>query len=342
MKVVVTGGAGFIGSHIVDALCARGADVIVIDSLDPGVYHAPPSYLHPRADYCIADLRTWKPDSRFEDVQALVHLAALGGVARAGRERAHVIGANCLGTARLVDALSRWSKLRTIVLCSSFSIYGANYVYRCRACGAERNGDRSEADLKEGRFEVMCTKCAGETELVPITELAAPNPLEAYGASKFMQELCFRGVGHPGLTILRFSSVYGSRLRYDDGEATIIAKLAGWIRSGHRPHLFEDGRQIRDWVHVDDIVAVALKLIDGARAEPIINICSGVPTTLVQACDAIATAMGSSCSPEVVGGYRTGDMRHCLGNPARVRALLERDPVPFAQGATSAFRLTEA
>ena len=134
MKVLVTGGAGFIGSHVVDALRARGDEVLCLDSLDPGVHHGAPPYLRDDVDYCFADLRHWHPDERFADVEGVVHLAALGGVSRAAKEPANVLTANVAGTAHLVDAMQRWPRLRAVVLASSFSIYGSNYSYRCPAC----------------------------------------------------------------------------------------------------------------------------------------------------------------------------------------------------------------
>jgi dTDP-L-rhamnose 4-epimerase len=337
MKVVVTGGAGFIGSHVVDALAGRGDEVIVIDSLDPGVHHGPPGYLRDDVDYCFADLRHWRPDERFEGVEGVVHLAALGGVGRAAKETENVLTANAGGTARLVEEMKGWPSLRRVVVAGSFSAYGSNYAYRCLGCGTERNGDRDPADLAAGRYEVTCARCGGETEVLPVTEATPPSPLEWYGASKYMQELAFRGFEQARVTTLRFSSVYGTRLRLDDGEATIIAKLAGWIRAGQSPSLFEDGRQIRDWVYVGDIVDAALALLDGAPAGPVVNVCSGVATTLTEACGYIAEAVGSSARPTVVGGFRPGDMRHCLGDPVNLRALLGRDPVSFREGAALAF-----
>jgi len=139
------------------------------------------------------------------------------------------------------------------------------------------------------------------------------------------------------VSVLRCSSVYGSRLRLDDGEATIIARLAGWIRSGTRPRLFEDGRQLRDWVYVGDVVAAVLRLVQGAAAPPVVNVCSGTPTSLTEACAAIAAALGVASAPDVIGGYRAGDVRHCLGDPGRLRALIGREPVAFARGAALAF-----
>jgi dTDP-L-rhamnose 4-epimerase len=337
VKVLVTGGAGFIGSHVVDALVERGASVLVVDSLDPGVFSRPPDYLNPRADYCFGDLRAWRPDARFDDVEGIVHLAALGGVGRAAREPENIISANCGGTARVAEAASRWDHLRLWVQASSFSVYGANYTYLCDRCGTERNGHRKKEDLDARRFEVLCEKCGSEARILPIQVTASPDPLETYGASKYMQELCLRGFQRSPVRILRFSSVYGKRLRLDDGEATIIAKIAGWIRAGKRPKLFEDGRQIRDWVFVGDLVEAVVRLLEGAGAPPVVNVSSGVPTTLAEASVAIAQAVGKDGQPEIVGGYRAGDMRHCLGDATEFRALIGRQPVAFSEGAKAAF-----
>jgi dTDP-L-rhamnose 4-epimerase len=337
MKILVTGGAGFIGSHVVDALAAGGADVLCLDSLDPGVHHRIPDYLRDDVEYCFADLRHFEPDSRFDNIEAIIHLAALGGVTRAAREPANIIDANCRGTARLLEYARRWPRLRRLILAGSFSVYGSNYSYVCPDCGGKTDAGRREQDLAAGRYEVYCPKCGGEAGIVAIAESAAPAPLETYGASKYMQELCLRGFSVCPVHILRFSSVYGRRLRLDDGEATIIARIAGWIEAGRPPQLFEDGRQIRDWVFVGDIVEAMLRILNGAAAPPIVNVCSGIPTTLSDACRFIAAAYGAACTPVLTGGYRAGDMRHCLGDPANLRTLIRREPVRFKDGAGLAF-----
>jgi dTDP-L-rhamnose 4-epimerase len=337
MKVVVTGGAGFIGSHIVDALIEQGADVFCIDSLDPGVYQAPPPYLNREATYCFADLRAWRPGATFNDAEAVIHLAALGGVSRAAREPENIISANCGGTARLAEAANSWAHLKKFILAGSFSVYGSNYSYHCARCGLDRNGHRTIEDLEAKRFDVLCKQCGNEATIVPIKESATPDPLETYGASKYMQELCLRGFTRCPVNIFRFSSVYGDRLRLDDGEATIIAKIAGSIRSGVRPKLFEDGRQIRDWVFVGDLVAAVLTLLNGKAAPSIVNVCSGTPTTLHEASEIIARVYEKDCPPEIVGGYRKGDMRHCLGDASAFTTLMGRRPVPFSEGAALAF-----
>ncbi len=340
MRVLVTGGAGFIGSHVVDALVEHGDDVVCVDSLDQDVYRRAPAYLNPEAEYCFADLRTWRPDHRFENVEMVVHLAAIGGVSRAAREPANLIDGNVTGTARLVETMHSWAGLQRVIVASSFSVYGANYSYQCRDCGSLRNGDRSTANLDQGLFEVRCAACGGEADVLPLSESVTADPIELYGASKYMQELCFRGFRQCPVVLLRQSSVYGTRLRLDDGEATIIAKIAGWLRSGHRPQLLEDGRQIRDWVHVSDTVAAVLALVQGAEAPPIVNVCTGVPTRLSEACAILAELLGASCGFEVVGGYRPGDMRHCLGDPTALAQLIGRKPTPFNEGAALSFTST--
>ena len=336
MKVLVTGGAGFIGSHVVDALVSRGDDVVCLDSLDPGVHRMAPEYLNPLAEHCFVDLRWWGPDARFSDIEAVVHCAALGGVGRASREPFNVVEANVAGTARLIEHMYTWTRLERVVLASSFSVYGSSYRYRCVTCGAERDGQRRTEDLERGRFEVLCN-CGGTTAVVALDESVPPSPLERYGASKLMQELAFRGFEVCPVKVLRQSSVYGPRLRLDDGEATIIARIAGWIRAGIRPPLLEDGCQIRDWVSVTDSVAAIVALLDGTPAPDVVNVCTGVGTTLRDACQLIAGALGSTCEPDIVGGYRIGDMRHCLGDPSTLTDLLGRAPLALDDAVADSF-----
>lgn len=337
MKVLVTGGAGFIGSHVVDRLAERGDDVHVIDSLDAGAHQRLPGYLRRDVRYRVADLRHWLPDESFNDVEAVIHLAALGGVGRAGKEPANVIGANVMGTARLVQFCRAWPLLKRFVLISSFSVYGSNYTFQCVKCGARTAATRDPEDLAAGRFEVVCGACGGECSVLPIGVDARPDPLETYGASKYMQELCLRGFQGCPVTILRLSSVYGDRLRLDDGEATIIAKLAGWIRAGERPVLFEDGAQLRDWVFVQDVVDTIEKALDRQDAPNLLNVCSGVGTSLVEACATVGEVYGKACAPRVVGGFRPGDMRHCLGDAGPLSRFLGRPPVTFQDAAGLAF-----
>jgi dTDP-L-rhamnose 4-epimerase len=307
-----------------------------LDSLDQSVHHKCPDYLRDDVDYCFADLRYFTPDERFADVEQIVHLAALGGVTRAAREPANVISANVGGTARLLEFARSWP-LRRVILASSFSVYGSNYSYRVPGTDRLINGYREMSSLERGDFEVRDRATGAVAEIVPIDTSAPPNPLETYAASKYMQELCFRGFDVAPVTILRFSSVYGDRLRLDDGEATIIARLAGWIRNGTAPTLFEDGQQIRDWVYVGDIAELITRIAQERATGQLINVCSGVPNTLLGACEILNAVFQTEVKPQVNGAFRPGDMRHCLGDPADFAVALGRQPLAFDEGASLSF-----
>lgn len=333
MKVLITGGAGFIGSHVVDKCVEGGHDVICLDSLDPGVHQSVPTYLRDEVEYCFADLRDWQPDARFLDVEAVLHFAALGGVSRAASEPRNIISANCIGTTNLAEYAKDLPKLKHFVLASSFSVYGSNYGFRCLECKKITMGVRGEENLRQGIFDVICPSCRCDTEIVPVSEDTQVAPLEGYAASKYMQELVLKSYRSIDARIFRFSSVYGPRLRLNDSEATIIAKLKGWIKSGKQPELFEDGNQIRDWVHIDDLVGAVLAVLGGSEVPKVMNICSGHKTTLKEACEIIGRVLDKKIPAKVVGGYRAGDVRHCLGDPRSLKTVLGRSPIPFSVGA---------
>ena len=248
--------------------------------------------------------------------------------------------ANCLGTERLCQILrDRCPKLKQAILASSFSVYGNNYNYLCK--NAECNysgigfGVRTEDNLKVGIYGVLCPTCERAMTILRIREDTTPSPLELYATSKYTQEVLWNMLSCKK-TILRFSSVYGPRLRLHDGEATIIAKLAGWIKDGIPPTLFEDGKQLRDWVYVGDIIHAITTLLEGREAAPIINVCSGVGTTLLDACNILAETFHTTCYPKIVGGYRSGDIRHCIGDCSNFEKLTGTSPSTFCVSSAKA------
>lgn len=220
------------------------------------------------------------------DFDAVVNLAAIGGAARAARDTAELVKNNVGASVALRGALRpRDGVWPTVVHVSSFSVYGAAPT--------------------------------------PTTEDAPVVPLEMYGASKAMQELCF--TAYPGpLTILRLSSVYGSGMNLDNEDATVIAKIAKAARDNETFQIYEDGEQVRDFVHVEDVCAAILECLRlGALVHSIVNVCSGQPVTIREACEKL------NVKYELVGITRPGDMRTCLGLPAKFKLLVGRDPKPF-------------
>jgi UDP-glucose 4-epimerase len=291
MKILVTGGCGFIGGHVVDALVADGHTVHVIDRLVHGEGHFVEGVTYNRADL--------RGDFKTSDFEAVVHLAAIGGAALAAREPIEVVSNNVGGTMCLRAGCERMPNLKHVIHVSSFSVYGVNAP-------------------------------------LPTTTRAPLDPAETYGASKAMQELAWRGFTHAPVTILRLSSVYGRRMRLDDPEATIVAKIAGWVARGEVCQFFEDGEQTRDFVYVGDMIDMVRKVIDYPHPTPI-NVCSGMRTSLLQAKGACEAAIGRQVVHECSGTPRPGDMRNCRGDATGMLSLLGRIPTTFTEGARLAF-----
>lgn len=335
MKVLVTGAAGFIGSYVVDRLLRDGHEVTGIDSLDPCIHDGPPDCSRNEARYLWQDLRHWRADSECRAAEAVIHLAASGGVQRAAREPAEIIDNNVRGTARLAEQARSWPNLRHFLLMSSFSVYGDAFSYRLPN-GALIPAERRMTELEAGRFEVYCPDSGLPGTICPVDEGSPVRPRETYGASKAMQELCLADfAAHSARSvqplILRASSVVGPGMRWDHAESTIIAKLACWLARGQAPTLFEDGQQIRDWVSVFDVSEAVSRILSGTETASVINVCSGHPTTLREACRLLGEELARPIEPKLPGTFRPGDMRDCLGDSSRFTELLGRPPSRLAE-----------
>jgi nucleoside-diphosphate-sugar epimerase len=308
MRILVTGSSGFIGGHVLSALTSDGHDVDGID-VRPRAPNAPGThlmidvrhlYLANGAEDNAVGPHVVVPHAEYD---AIIHLAAFGGVARASREPRFIFQTNIEATAHLVEQCQKLPNLKRIILASSFSVYGSGSP-------------------------------------VPWTEETPVNPLETYAASKLGQELAFRGHDLP-LSILRFSSVYGRNMRLADPEATIVAKLAGWISRDDDFELNEDGFQTRDFVHVNDVIDAirALLAIEGPLLgeQKLVNVCTGDPISLRDAVERLMQVIGKRPTVTYNGRSRPGDTRNCYGSPSRLRKLLGRGPTKFHEGALEAF-----
>ena len=335
MRVVVTGGAGFIGSHVVDALVARGHEVAVIDNLAPTAHLTRPDYLNGRARYVEADVLDREMLEReLAGVDAIAHHAAIVGLGAGTLDAPLFARTNVVGTAELLRAALR-RRVPRLVLASSMVVYGEG-AYQCGTDGPQRPMPRREADLAAGRFDPTCPRCGGPLEPEAITEDAPLDPRSVYAATKVHQEhLGFIAMreGGPAVTALRYHNVYGPRTPRDTLYAGVASIFRSQIAAGEAPRVFEDGAQRRDFVHVRDVATANVRAIERETpAAGTFNVGSGTAHSILELAAALAAAVGGR-TPVVTGEYRSGDVRHIFACSARIeRELGLGRRVPFADG----------
>lgn len=318
--VVVTGGAGFIGSHLVDLLCAQGHEVVVVDSLDPAAHDGPPEWLNPDAHYEWGDVRDPKVwDRVLPGSVAVAHQAAKVGLGVDPGDVVDYVGANDVGTARMLAALHRHRATVRVVLASSMVVYGEGR-YHCDEHGVVPAPPRRVEDLDAGRFEAACPECGRSLRPGTVPETAPTDPRNVYAATKLHQEhLCAAFSRETGVAVcaLRYHNVYGPRMPRDTPYAGVASIFRSQLAAGTAPQVFEDGGQRRDFVHVDDVAAANLVAL--TAPEPVrgaLNVASGRPVSLLEMAAALCRADGRGIEPEVTGRYRLGDVRHVVADPS--------------------------
>jgi len=336
--ILVTGGAGFIGSHIVDALVAGGHRVRVLDRLHPAAHAARPSYLNPAAEFVEADVADEAAVARcLRDVDAVCHQAAMVGLGKDIADIGSYVRDNDVGTAALLKALARAPGGSRLVLASSMVVYGEG-GYVCKRDGPVAPGPRLVADLRTGRFEPPCPTCGAPLCAVAISESAPLAPRNVYAATKTHQEhLAFAFARETGIavTALRYHNVYGPRMPRDTPYAGVASIFISAIAAGEPPRVFEDGQQLRDFVHVRDVAAANVRALTVADPIPgAFNVASGRPRTVLEMAAALAAAAGPAApAPITTGEFRLGDVRHVFASPDRAeRELGFRATEDFADG----------
>jgi dTDP-L-rhamnose 4-epimerase len=324
----VTGGAGFIGSHLVDRLLADGADVRVLDSLDPQVHDGRPAYLNRDAELHVGDVRDGDAVERaLHDVDRIVHFAAAVGVGQSMYEIERYTSVNAIGAAVLLErALTVRDRLEKIVVASSMSIYGEG-LYRCPAESVDVSPQpRAEAQLAAREWEVRCPSCGAALEPLPTPESKPLQPLSVYAVGKRDHEELTLAVGRAyGIpaTALRFFNVYGTRQALSNPYTGVAAIFSARLLNGRAPVVFEDGRQSRDFVHVSDVAAAVVAALEPAAATyEAVNVARGESVSVAQVAETLARVLDVDVEPEVRNEYRAGDIRHCFGDPSRARRLL--------------------
>ncbi|MFF3246610.1 NAD-dependent epimerase/dehydratase family protein [Streptomyces sp. NPDC002870] len=337
MRVLVTGGAGFIGSQVVAALAAGGHDPVVLDALLPSAHPEPPPL--PDAELILADVRDREVTARaLRGVDAVCHQAAMVGLGKDFADAPEYVGCNDLGTAVLLAAMAE-AGVANLVLAGSMVVYGEGR-YDCPRHGRVRPGPRAAADLAAGRFEPLCPECGAELAPGLVGEDAPTDPRNVYATTKVAQEhlaaAWARAVGGRAVA-LRYHNVYGPGMPRDTPYAGVASFFRSALGRGEAPRVFEDGRQRRDFVHVRDVAdanAIALEAVRDREPGVLTayNTGSGTPHTVGEMAAALASAHGGP-APVVTGEFRLGDVRHITADSRRLTAELGwKAQVGFVEG----------
>jgi dTDP-L-rhamnose 4-epimerase len=342
-NVLVTGGAGFIGSHLVDALLDAGHCVRVFDSLEPQVHGALrergewPAYLADDCERILGDVRDRDAlQGAMEGTDVVFHQAAAVGVGQSMYEIERYVDANTRGTAVLLDILANEDHhVRKLIVASSMSIYGEG-AYYCREHGEVYPQLRSQEQLAANDWEMHCPVCQRVVEPLPTGEDKPLHPTSIYAITKKDQEqMCLtvgRAYGTPTVA-LRYFNVYGPRQALSNPYTGVAAIFSSRLLNGKPPVVFEDGHQARDLVHVSDIVqANLLAMKQDAMDYGVFNVGTGRFISILDLAEALIEAMGSGQAPEVVHEFRAGDIRHCYPDIGRIREVGYWPQVPFEEG----------
>jgi len=330
-KVLVTGGAGFIGSHLVDNLVAEGHQVKMLDSLEPQVHTGKPEYLNPNAEFILGDIRNEDVLRKaLKDVEVVFHHAAAVGVGQSMYQIHKYTDVNTGGTARLLDVLVNGGyKIEKLIVASSMSIYGEG-TYKCGRCGIVYPKLRSDEQLREGKWELPCPKCSEVTQPVPTDEDKPLQPTSVYAVSKRDQEEMCLAVGRAyniATVALRFFNVYGPRQSLSNPYTGVCAIFLSRIKNNRPPLVFEDGLQSRDFISIHDIVQANILAMEKAEADyETFNVGSGVSVTISQIAKTLIKLCAAKLEPEYTAKYRAGDIRHCFPDISKIKARLGFEP----------------
>ncbi|MGL5911360.1 MAG: NAD-dependent epimerase/dehydratase family protein [Phycicoccus sp.] len=323
MRIVLTGAAGFIGRATWRELATAGHDVVAVDLLIPAAHgavarEAPPAEVH------VLDTRSAQAwGHRIDGADVVIHLAAMVGAGATAADLPRYAGHNDLGTAAVLAAMHHRG-VRRFVQASSMVVYGEGR-YTCPAHGAQSPPPRHPHDLDAGRFDPVCATCGGGLDWALVEESAPLDPRSAYAASKVAQEHYAAAWARqsPGAAVsLRYHNVYGAGMPRDTPYSGVAAMFRSSLERGESPVVFEDGRQMRDFVHVDDVARANLAAAEAIMSDPggshrAYNICSGYPVSIADVARHVAGGSPHDREPEVTGRYRVGDVRHVVASPAR-------------------------
>lgn len=344
-KVLITGGAGFIGSNLALALCARGFEVTIMDCLSPQIHTADPSqsYLYRTISDRVPVVKADVTDSEqfyacLQGKNAVIHLAAETGTGQSMYEIARYTRTNVMGTAILMDLLANKShSVKKVLVASSRAVYGEG-KYSCKACGVVFPRGRSNEDLQRGLYDPRCPQCDGtDVRYLPTDESSQLNPGSVYAINKLSQEQLViqagRSLGIYSLA-LRYQNVYGPGQSLSNPYTGILSIFSSLLRQDKPINVFEDGNESRDFVYIDDAVgATILALESNNAAYEALNVGSGQSTKVVDIAMQLKDHYRTDSEVSVSGAYRAGDIRHNVADLRKINELFGYKPkIDFAAG----------
>lgn len=340
MKILVTGGAGFIGSFLVDRLVKLGYDVRIFDNLEPQVHTKgkKPDYLNQKAEFIKGDMTNYKEvEKAIQDVGIIFHEAARVGVGQSMYQVRRYVNANILGTANLMDVLAnKEHSVKKVILASSMSVYGEG-AYECESCGKVSPGLRPEQQMKDKDWELRCPECEKVLKPIPTDENKKQEVNSVYALTKKDQEDMVMNIGKSyGIpcVALRYFNVFGPRQALSNPYTGVAAIFISRIKNGNPPIIFEDGLQSRDFISVHDVVQANILAMKNKAADyETFNVGAGRQITIKEIAEKIAKLNNSGIKPNITEKFRKGDVRHCFADITKVKSKLGFEPkVSFEEG----------
>jgi dTDP-L-rhamnose 4-epimerase len=353
VNALVTGGAGFIGSHLADRLLEQGYKVRVLDNLHPQIHGVDcqlPDHFPGEAEFVFGDIRNEQTVKyALRGIDIVFHLAAETGVGQSMYETGSYARTNVVGTATLWDAIHSISGVKKLILASSRAVYGEG-TCSCPNCGRVRPRSRTQARLAKGQWAPSCPLCGHSIRPVATSEQDVPYPASVYGITKLTQEQLSLALGQSygvQVVVLRFFNVYGSRQALNNPYTGILATFLARIRSEKPLLIYEDGQQLRDFVHVSDVIrACELAATHDEANFQVFNVGSGNPITVLQLARALLKLQEQDEDESkltVTGQYRVGDIRDCYADIGKIKSRLGYDPaVSLSEGLREFLSWTEA
>lgn len=338
MKVLITGGAGFIGSNIALKLIKKGYDVVVLDSLSEQIHGVKPEETSPlyrsikdKVEFMrgsVANRADW--ERALKDVDYVIHLAAETGTGQSMYEIEKYVGSNIGGTALLLDILANQPHhVKRVVVAESRAIYGEG-KYICPKCGEVYPLARKDEDMAKGDFECKCPKCGSEVQLVATTEDSKIHPTSVYGITKQVQgqlvHLVCQSIGVESVSF-RYQNVYGPGQSLSNPYTGILSIFSTRIKNGNGINIFEDGKETRDFVYIDDVADATILGLEVPEADGhVFNIGTGVATDVLTVAQTLCDKYGVQVPITVSGNYRLGDIRHNYADISLARKILGFEP----------------